>query len=367
MKCEWEECTLDTIMTFKNGKARPPQTGQFPVYGGNGVLSSANQYNSENCIVIGRVGVYCGSVYFEKGKCWISDNAICGIPKGKNDAEYLYYLLCSLKLNKRRIGTSQPLLTQEILRKIGVIIPPENQQKKISRVLRCLDDEIELNNAINNNLERQAQALFKSWFIDFEPFGGTMPNDWKYTTLGEVTTNLRSKITLPNTPVFSAINTGCLQLSDEHFTKQVYSKDKSKYILVNPGNFAYNPARINIGSIGLNEFDFAGCVSPVYVAFSVKEEYQAFFRFYFKTSTFKENCKSRSSGSVRQSLNYSEFSLIYICYPSIEWAKRFNDIWHSYFLKINQNDEENKKLMGIRDVLLSRLMSGELDVSDINI
>lgn len=103
--------------------------------------------------------------------------------------EYLYYFLDSsegkLKLENISIGTTQKAITIAGLKGIKISLPPLDIQKQIAGVLGALDDKIELNNKINANLEQQAQALFKSWFVDFEPFGGKMPDDWKVGKLGD--------------------------------------------------------------------------------------------------------------------------------------------------------------------------------------
>ncbi len=143
---------LNEYIDFKNGKKRPDAKGNFPVYGGNGILAYTNQYNANNCVVIGRVGAYCGSVYLSEDRCWVSDNAIIALPKNNADLKYIYYLLSSLYLNKRCIGTSQPLLTQEILNGIETFIPKLDNQRKIASVLYSLDEKIEKNNKINDNL-----------------------------------------------------------------------------------------------------------------------------------------------------------------------------------------------------------------------
>ena len=194
-----------------------------------------------------------------------------------------------------------------------------------------------------------------------------MPNDWQNLTLGDVTENIRTRIGKNNYTVLSAVNTGKLQPSDEYFSKQVYSKNTEKYIIVKDGNFAYNPARINIGSIGINELGYTGCVSPVYVVFKVDKDYESFFRFYFKSAIFNEETKTRASGSVRQSLNYSDFALIGINYPSQNIAKQFNEIYKSFFKVKIEIEKENKHLTQLRDTLLPKLMSGEIDVSNVKI
>ena len=110
-----------------------------------------------------------------------------------------------------------------------------------------------------------------------------------------------------------------------------------------------------------------GCVSPVYVVFSVQEEYQSFFRFYFRQSIFKQQAMTRASGSVRQTLNYSDFSLIDLVYPTSDYAKKFDEIWKSYYDVIVKLRAENERLSEIRDTLLPKLMNGEIDVSAVKI
>lgn len=143
---------LQEYIEFRNGRKRPRESGSYPVYGGNGVLDYADEYNFEGGMVIGRVGAYCGSVYLPSGKYWVSDNAISAKAKKNMDLQFAYYLLKNLRLNERRIGTSQPLLTQEILNCIEVNVPEKETQKKIGRVLALFDKKILINEQINDNL-----------------------------------------------------------------------------------------------------------------------------------------------------------------------------------------------------------------------
>ena len=128
------------------------------------------------------------------------------------------------------------------------------------------------------------------------------------------------------------------------------------------GDFSYNPARINIGSIGINDFDYDGCVSPVYVALSVDKDYRSFFKYYFKSNNFKEETKLRASGSVRQTLNYSDFAKIQIHYPPRELAKKFEDFHKNIEGAKKKINKENEILTSIRDTLLPKLMNGEIEV-----
>ncbi len=160
---------LDILIDFKNGKKAPKEDGDIPIYGGNGILGYCNKWNFENILVIGRVGAYCGSVHIVNGRCWVSDNAIAAIPKNQLELEYYYYLLGQLNLNKKHIGSSQPLLTQGILNSIETKIS-SNVSNRIStaNVLSDLDAKIVLNNKINTELEAMAKLIFDYWFVQFD-------------------------------------------------------------------------------------------------------------------------------------------------------------------------------------------------------
>ena len=129
----WQQGSLEQLIQFSNGKKKPLEAGEFPIYGGNGVLGYAVDWNNENILAIGRVGHYCGSLFRVFGKCWISDNAICG-KSLTNQNNFCYYLLNSLKLNERSEGTGQPLLTQGILKSIPVALPQNDEISEFERI-----------------------------------------------------------------------------------------------------------------------------------------------------------------------------------------------------------------------------------------
>ena len=143
---------LMSYISFFNGKKRPDEDGNIPIYGGNGILGYCGRSNMRAGIIIGRVGAYCGSVFLSEKPCWVSDNAIKAIVKEGNDEFFFYYLLKSLRLNERHIGTSQPLITQDILNSIDVTVPDYDKQRTIGSILRILDSKIETNKQINENL-----------------------------------------------------------------------------------------------------------------------------------------------------------------------------------------------------------------------
>ena len=301
------------------------------------------------------------------------------VPNEENDADFIYYLMTVVGKHLNylsKTSTAVPIINKSTFANYEIEIPNIKEQKRIGKILSSLDDKIELNRRINDNLEQQAQALFKSWFVDFEPFKkgkfidselGMIPEGWQVEELGNITNSITEKVgKRTDVKVLSPVNTGDLLLSEEYFTKQVYSKTLAKYIMVAPNDFAYNPARINIGSIGMNTFDFSGCVSPVYVVFRCEKEYHHFFNIFKATKNFKEEVNTRAIGGVRQTLSYKDFSLIKIVYPPKEAVEQFNKIYSHIMTLIKKNVLENKRLHQTRDTLLPKLMSGELKINDIN-
>lgn len=325
----------------------------------NGTIGNVAKYNNEPCIL-------------GKSACYI--NVIKEV-----DKEFIYYILTSANF-KRNItneatGTTIKNVSLKQMREYKFNIPCNlADQRRIASILSSLDRKIELNNKINADLEEMAQAVFKNWFVDFEPFKdgkfvdselGMIPEGWKVGTLGDITKNKSAKVKERNdVKVLSPVTTGELVLSEEYFTKQVFSSSIAKYKIVNKGDFAYNPARVNIGSLGRNEFDFDGCVSPVYVVFSVLDGYENYFDLFRKTDFFKDSVASLAIGGVRQSLSYDDLSSIEVIIPSENAVEEFNNLNNQMKKIIKANKLENSRLSTLRDTLLPRLMSGELEVPE---
>lgn len=300
---------------------------------------------------------------------------LCG-KNGVSDNEFVYYLSHTPQFVntaiKSMVGSSGRQRAQvPVLENLIMPVPVNlSDQRKIAGILSALDAKIENNNKINANLEAQAQALFKSWFVDFTPFKdqpfvdselGPIPQGWKVGKLGDIALQSTEKVLTRNdVKVLSPITTGKLVLSEEYFTKQVFSKSIRNYKIVKQGAFAYNPARVNIGSLGMNEFKFDGCVSPVYVVFECLKGYSFFFDLFRKTEFFKQAVISFAIGGVRQTLNYSDFALIDATIPPLNIVQSFNEIYLHLKKKISINEEENQRLAALRDTLLPKLMSGEI-------
>lgn len=349
---------LSTILQFKNGKKRPEEEGTIPVYGGNGILGYTNESNHENCIAIGRVGAYCGSVYYEKNPCWISDNAIAALVKDNADIEYCYYLLQSQRLNERRIGTSQPLLTQGILNKIETTILPYEKQVKTGKFLGRFDEAIRLNEKINENLQQQVKALFKAWFVDFRPFGGMAPQNWTIRILGEVTRmgaggdkpEITSSTKTPECP-FPVYSNGINEYGLYGYTNE--AKISAESVTVS--------ARGTIGYVCLRHIPYVPIVRLITLIpdsniLSAKYLY-----------LYLNQLNITGTGTTQQQLTVPDFRKTEILIPDKDTMDSFTKTVEPLFAHMWANEDENAMLASVRDTLLPKLMSGEIDVSAIRL
>lgn len=397
---EWKEVRLGDVCTRVCSGGTPKSTN-LSYYGGeipwlntkeidfnriystektitdSGLNNSSAKWIVPNTVTVAMYGATAGKSCIVKVPM-TTNQACCNLTINNEvaDYEFVYYSLKNdyTTLASLANGGAQQNLNAQIIKDYVLKMPSLADQRRIASILSSLDRKIELNNKINADLEEMAQAIFKNWFVDFEPLKdgkfvdselGMIPEGWKVGTLGDITKNKSAKVKERNdVKVLSPVTTGELVLSEEYFTKQVFSSSIAKYKIVNKGDFAYNPARVNIGSLGRNEFDFDGCVSPVYVVFSVLDGYENYFDLFRKTDFFKDSVASLAIGGVRQSLSYDDLSSIEVIIPSENAVEEFNNLYNQMKKTIKANKLENSRLSLLRDTLLPRLMSGELEVPE---
>ena len=151
--------TLEKLISFSNGKKRPIEDGQIPVYGGNGILAYTNKANSSNCVIIGRVGAYCGNVCLSLDNCWISDNAISAKSRIGESQLFVFNILKNAYLPNRHIGSGQPLMTQGILKAIPCSVPKEKEIIDFETKMTPLQNMINAHNQENQRLSALRDTL----------------------------------------------------------------------------------------------------------------------------------------------------------------------------------------------------------------
>jgi len=351
---EWKAYTLGDIVIFKNGKSRPAAEGAIPIYGGNGILGYTNKFNSENeVIVIGRVGAYCGSVYFENKPIWISDNALFGLPQKDNDTMFLFYFLKNLNLNNFAEGSSHPLLTQTLLNSVDIQITDDiHEQKSIASILSCLDDKIDLLHRQNKTLEALAETLFRQWFVEEAKDG------WEMGKLGNVISIYDSKRIPVSSMEREKMKIGELYPYYGAATLMDYVNEyifDGEYILMGEDGTVQTENGYPILQMATGKF----WVNNHAHVFQAVKPYSNFLIYIFLKQT---NILHIVTGAVQPKINQENLKSIEFPLPPDEKVNEFVLLTNSYWEKIKKNNDQIRTLTRLRDTLLPKLMSGEVRV-----
>ena len=328
-------------------------------------------------IVFSRVGAVdrCSFVSPEYEGWLFSGRCLRVRPRDELFPEFLYYYFCLEKTKQfvRNIatGATMPSINTKFMGEIPVKYPDLEKQKKICSVLSLIDDKIELNNRISNNLEQQAMALFKSWFIDYEPFDGQAPTTWKYGVLGDFVEIKRGGSPRPIQNFLSDSGLHWLKISDATGISSPFINEIKEYIIeaglkktvyLKSGSLVLS----NSATPGLPKIlDIDTCIHDGWLYFPSSKFSNEYLYLYFKH--IRENLIALGNGSVFTNLKTDILKNYPTYLPTEDVLKKFDGLVQPIFSMILSKTRETKRLSEIRDTLLPKLMSGELDVSDIDL
>ena len=384
---EWKEYRLGELLTIKYGKDHKKlHDGSIPAYGSGGIMRYVNKSIYEHSsILIPRKGslnniIYIGTPFWTVDTMfWTIINTELVNPK------YLYYAICKFDFAGLNVGSAVPSLTVPVIENIKITLPSLNKQKRIANILSSLDDKIELNRRINENLEQQAQALFKSWFVDFEPFKdgkfvdselGMIPEGWRVGTIGDYC-KIRSGFAFKSSwwtergvkivKIKNISSSGILNMDDcSYVSKENVSKAKE---------FSLKSGDILIAMTGATIGKF--CLVPalkeeIYVNQRVGKFFLGenpimkipFIHGLLKCENIISQIMNKGQGSAQPNISGNDIETIPIIYPPEDIILKYNELVSPYFSMIIENISACDFISQLRDTLLPRLMSGKLEIKD---
>ena len=356
----WIYTKLGEVIKLGNGMARPKTEGKIPLYGGNGILGYLSESNHDgDTIIIGRVGRYCGSVYFEDKPIWISDNALSAKPKGNHNTKFLYYFLRNLNLNKIAQGSSHPLITQTLLNSLDIFICNNvAKQKAITEVLSSLDDKIDLLHRQNKTLENMAQTLFQKWFID------DADEAWGEKKLGEII-DINPKYSLKKGTSAPYLDMSNMNVNS-HTPLNWYNRLFKSGIRFQNGDtlFARITPCLENGKTCFVDFlkkNETGWGSTEYIVMRSKPNVPLFLSYVIaKNNTFRDYAISTMIGtSGRQRDQAKDLKEYPIDIPPPTILEKFSKQCDGIALRLKNNTLQICALNATRDTLLPKLMNGE--------
>ena len=357
-----------------------------------GLLNSSTKLLEKNDIVISARGTVGAMAMIPDPMCF---NQSCFGLRGNNivDKNFLYYLTRTKvdELKKTAHGSVFDTITRETFDNLRCLVPPLQTQQKIGNILSSLDSKIELNKRINDNLEQQAQALFKSWFVDFEPFlreeffksdslFGDIPVEWHIVAIKDLSVyitdyvangsfaSLRENVRLYDKPNYA------------HFIRNTDLKAESYKMYVDKHSYEFLSKSVleggeiiisNVGDVG-SVFLCPKLEKPMTLGNNIillrpKKDYLTFYLYMlFKGGIGQHLIDGVTGGSAQRKFNKTDFKSIKLMMPPVNILIKFDRIVKPIFSKIEENRDEISRLTSLRDTLLPKLMSGELKINDIN-
>ena len=377
------------FITLKRGydlPTRKRKTGNVPVLSSSGISGNHNEYKVDGPgVITGRSGLI-GSVYYIRKEFWPLNTTLYVTDFKGNNPLYVYYKLKTINLKNFATGSSVPTLNRNHLDSIDVNIHDKEKQKKQIFILEKIDKKINLNRQIIANLEELSQTLFKRWFVDFEfpdedgnPYKssggemidselGEMPKNWKVNKLKEFTKKISSGGT-PSRKVkdyweygeimwlkTKEVKEKMIVTTEENITDLGLLKSSAKIINENSTVIAmYGATAGQIAYLGCKMATNQACCT-------IESEYPNFIYNYF---VYNANyIKTLSSGSAQQNLNKKIIEDLKLLVPNLKVLNHYESSVNSNTSLIKSLTLSNLKLQELRDTLLPKLMSGEIEIPD---
>jgi len=350
---EWENLKLGELSkSIHSGKDSNVFDGNYPLYGSMGIIGKSSSPTYEGkYILVARVGANAGSINLVEDSFGVTDNTLVIENDSRIDTDFEYYLLKVANLNRYIFGSGQPLVTGSMLKALKVLIPSLPEQLKIASFFTAIDQKISLLKRKKTLLEQYKKGVMQKIFsqeIRFKDDNGHEFPKWEKKKLGELTykTGKKNKGSTPY-PIYSINNReGFLPQGDQFEGVDSNSRgyDISLYKIIEEKTFAYNPARINVGSIGFSGDLKDIIISSLYVCFKTKQGLEdAYLHHYLKTFQFNKSVLQNVEGGVRDYLFYENFSNIKINLPSNKEQLKIANFLSAIDDKINHTQKQVEK------------------------
>ena len=325
----------DVCSEFKSGKNIKAdsisESGEYPVYGGNGLRGYTSSYNHEGLyVLIGRQGALCGNVRSVNGKTYITEHAIAAAGNEKSNTSFLHYLFIKMNLGQYSDQSAQPGLAVNKLLKLKVLLPPISEQKKIAKLFSLLDERIATQNKVIDRLQSLIKGLNDSLYAQY---GGKVLTS--FAELGTSYSGLSGKSAQDfgsGKPFITYLNVYSNNVINENEFQYVAIKDDEKQNVAEYGDVLFTlssetPREVGIGSVYLgkekvylNSFCFGIHITNTKVAFS------PYLSYYVSSTPFRKFVYPYAQGSTRFNLCKADFEKASIKLPTLENQKRIYSI-----------------------------------------
>ena len=390
----WKTCQLGELVTFTSGGTPSKKKAEY--WNGSIPWISAKTMKDEHIstsdLMISEEGLKNGSrlapqgsiLFLIRGSGLFNGIPICLVDKpvafnqdvkcinsiSEIENKYVFYWLLSQAstlsaiVGVTTIGAGK--FDMDVIKRLEISYPEKEVRNEIIRIADAISDKIRLNTAINENLESQAQAIFKSWFVDFEPFGGVMPEDWRTGSLSEICGYSKDKVNIEDLTLDTYYSTENMQPNRQGAVQATALPTIKQTIACKKGDVLISNIRPYFKKI-IYCFADCGCSTDVLCFVPNKSEYSAFLYCALYSDKFFDYMVAGSKGTKMPRGDKQQIMIYPICIPSTEYVEQFSKIVAPMLETVYTNRLEANDLAILRDTLLPKLMKGEIDVSEVKI
>lgn len=378
---KYELCRFgDLVVNFDrkriplSAKERAERQGGYRYYGAQGVIDYINDYLFDGrYMLIAEDGENLSSkkqniAQIVEGRFWVNNHAHIVQCNDKCRLDYLEYAINSMDLSGYITGSAQPKLSQNNLNAVEIALPDLETQDAIISVIKPIDSKIEVNRAINHNLQQQARAIYREWFVDFAPNGGIMPTDWKLGRLKDILRLKRNAIRVGDEPLLPYLPIDVIPMNTFALTEfRPNAEAQSSLITFDTDDIVIGAMRVYFHRVVL-----APCSgitrTTCFVLAPHDSDYFAFGLLCCDQDSTIDYAQTTSKGSTMPYAVWDGgLGDMEIVIPPREIAQKFNNIIKPMLRQIQASYFENLNLRNMRDSLLPKLMSGEIDVSEVEL
>ena len=402
---KWRATTLGEVVTLQRGFDLPTterKPGAHPVVASAGTVGTHNRAMVHGPgVVVGRSGSLGGGQYIKRD-FWPLNTTLWVKDFNANDPRFCYFLLQSLDLKRFNAGSGVPTLNRNHIHPLPVQVPPIPEQRAIAHILGTLDDKIELNRRMNETLEAMARALFKSWFVDFDPVRakmegrdpgeslpkhfadlfpnrlvdselGEIPEGWEVKTLGELshkpqygyTASAKDEPIGPKFLRITDINKKAWIEWESVPYCEIIEDDSEKYRLHEGDILIARMADPGHGCM-VEEEQSAVFASYLIRFRPIQKRFARFLQYWLRSNAYWELVRGRGAGTTRVSLNAKVLSGFLLVVPTDSLLDAFGEQTNSLRFRVVANSKESRILAVLRDTLLPRLISGEVRPANVS-
>ncbi len=375
------EYTLRSLGSFSEmkygkmpNKKMSSDKGKYPIFSGYRVVGYCDECNigEQQLVVIARGVGGTGDVKLSPGACFLTNLSIAVlVDESVALKKYLYYYFLKNNLRYLDSGSAQSQITIGDLKNVEVPLPSIETQKKVVSILGVIDEKINNNVAINDNLQQQAAALFESWFVNYDPWDGVQPSEWENAPLGSFVEIKRGGSPRPIQDFLSDSGLRWLKISDVtslsspfvlEIKEHIKEEGLRKTVFLHAGELVLsNSATPGIPKI----LDVDTCIHDGWLYFPKSELSKYYLYLFFKH--IRKELVALGNGSVFTNLKTDILKAFPATKADESTLKEFDALVTPLFDAMLNADRENFKLAAMRDALLPKLMSGEIDVSAIQL